>query len=285
MKRYLMGCLFALSAVGCAVETGTDTTDGTSGSAADGAVDSRSSQVLAEIVLESNHRVKFIEATPGMVTIAETGFDNPDGALMEKLHLTRLREIYDALATHIDPAAQARLDAAQDRVDALNREVAALEAKGEGPTAEPPSHASVSQPSSGDVASKTSALTSNINTDQLGYGSPAIFNAAWCKPAGWDQIFCSISVTSATSGWLRDLTYIRTVVANPSVSSNVSVSHVQFVCVSSIFGICTKRDWRTQNTFVVGGHQYGYFTDTFKWTEFSASSSSTTFHMATGWLF
>lgn len=284
MRNYSIGVLCVVLASGCAVQSGAEQGAGENvGDSEPTAVGSASSQLLADIAIDSTHRVQFIETMPGAVTVSETGMSAPDGALLEHLGALPLVDIYEALTPRVDPDIKSRLIEAQKRVDALNLETARLEAAGEGPREEPAASDPSSITNGERVASQQQAVTSNINNDVLGYGSSAIFQSAWCKTTTWDSVYCRLSVSSGESGWARDLSFIRSVVMNNSPSGTAQHRHVQYVCISSLPVVgCIERAWRTQTVQNLGVGQYGYMTDTFKWTRFAGSAAAgSTIHMAT----
>jgi hypothetical protein len=252
---------------GCATETGSSE-----------AVDVEAEPVvLADIVIEGEHRVRFVETMPGAVSTSETGMTDPESSRLAGRGRLTLPEKYAALGVPIDAQILERLKQAQVRVDALNAELDELSAQGLGPEPEalPTAHAAAS--TSSDVASKKQGILTNSVVPNTIWVNPTLF-AAWCARAEpYDFKFCAINQTSWNSGWHTEVAFSYSFVANAGTSGNVTHNHWQFKCVRSLPVVgCIERQWRVVTTQTVPVGAYGLFEDTYKWTKWSATVPSTT---------
>lgn len=259
----------ALLASGCALD---------SGSEAPASVEHSEVTVLADIQLENGHRIKFVETMPGAVSLSETGLAKGQGALLRKLSKLSLHEKYVALGVPIEPATFDKLQAAQERVDALNAEVEKLEAQGLGPKVEAPAG------QADEVASKSQALYGEIrNGTSLGYDVPQIYQNWWCDS---EVQLCRFYQATWDTGWPGNVTFFDSMVMNLGPGTVIH-NHVQYVCLTNIWPIgCVSRGWRTVDSQSVPVTDYGYYSDTYKWTRYSASiPSGTVIHASSLWMF
>jgi len=258
---------FVTLASGCAVGSASEEEAGTSEIKA---------TVLADIRLEKDHRIQFIETVSGAVSLSETGIPVGEEARLAKLGKLSLQEKYTALGVPIDPATFDKLQAAQERVDALNAETAELEAQGLGPKLEAPLEQKE------EVASHAQPLVSEIrNGHYAGYDDPDLFRSAWCGSAN----LCGTNMSSWNTGFPGDVTFFSSIVMNVGPSGTVVHNHLQYVCLTNIWPIgCVSRGWRTVNSQNLLVGNYGYYSDTYKWTRYSASApSGSSFHAAATW--
>jgi len=257
-RSYWVG-VSALLASGCALD---------SGSEAPASVDHIEVTVLADVQLQNGHHIKFVETIPGAVSLSETGVSAGEQPLLAKLGALPLQDKYLALGVPIEPATFDKLRAAQERVDALNAEVEELEAAGLGPKVEAPTTPAE------EVASKSQALVSEVrNGHWPGYDVPDGFTAAWC---GGAQL-CRFYQTAWDTGFPGDVRFFSSIVMNVGPTGTVIHNHLQYVCLTSIWPVgCVSRGWRTVDSQSVPVTDYGYYSDTYKWTRYSASIPSTT---------
>jgi hypothetical protein len=250
----------ALLASGCALD---------SASEAETSVEQSEVTVLADIQLKNGHRVQFVETIPGAVTLSETGIPVGEQALLAKLGNISLQEKYVALGVPIEPATFDKLRAAQERVDKLNAEVEELEAAGLGPEIEAPSVAT----KSGAIGSQSQALVSEVrNGHWPGFDTERLFVSTWCSGAQLCQLF---QTGSWDTGFPGDVRFFSSIVMNLGPNGALTHNHRQYVCLTSIWPIgCVSRGWRTVNTQNVIVGNYGYYSDTYKWTRYSASIPS-----------
>lgn len=231
--------------------------------------------VLADIAIEGEHRVRFVETMPGAVSISETGMTSPESSRLAGRGRLSLPEKYAALGVPIDAQILERLKQAQVRVDALNAELDELSARGLGPEPEAFPTAEVAGSSSPDVASKKQGILTNSVVPNTIWVNPTLF-AAWCaRREPYDFKFCAVNQPSWNSGWQAEVTFSNSFVANAGTSGNVTHRHWQFVCVINV-GTCLHREWQVRTTQTIPVGAYGLFEDTYKWTKWSAVVPSTT---------
>ncbi|HEX6273085.1 MAG TPA: hypothetical protein VFZ53_08600 [Polyangiaceae bacterium] len=273
--RTLGAILFAAALPACTVEL---TDDGAGVESSE--TRATEARILADIVFDGGQHVQFIETAKGSVSLSEVGPGDPNEAILKRMRPGSLLDVYSTLLEHgaaYDAAVVERLTEAELRVDAQAAERAAVATR----SAVPPRLESNLESDARSDGQNTGSLgrhSEALSIDEQG-SHPAFtdqeFEDVYCNSEdGYDQEFCAIRSTSASTGWSDDTAWIRSLVLNIARSGSTTHNLRQYVCTQSIplFG-CVAYGWRTTHSQSIPRLNYGIFVSDFPFTAFTANGS------------
>jgi hypothetical protein len=234
--------------------------------------------ILADIVLAGGQRVRFVETLPGSVALSEVGSGDPNEAILKWARPGSLLDVYSMLLERgaaYDAGTVERLHDAQLRIDARAAEHAAIDASGARST-----RAESIETADGNATESTGTVgrqSEALHIDEQG-SHPVFtdeeFEAVYCNSEdGYDDEFCALRTTGASTGWTDDTSWIRSIVISTSRSGSATHNMRQYICTSRapIFGTCLNYAWRTTHSQTIPRHNYGIFVSDFPFTAFTSS--------------
>jgi hypothetical protein len=280
--RYIRCVVGAVMLSACSVEAGVTAKDEGS-SALPVTTVSPATQILAEVRTSPDELVQFIEAEPGMVTIAAIGRGDPRDSPLSAIEPTTLVETYEMLGGAPDAAVIEVLRAAEARGEALRTKIASQPELGPRTEAEALPE---NETADDDVAATRQALIQNT-VGTFPFVSDTDFRAFYCNGGeiGASGQYCAINASGSTStGFSGDLSWIRSLVA-PRALASATHWHQHWICTLGAFGACLQGRWTTQSTQNIPSGGYGIYIDNFKWTKFLAQGHNFTINHAAVWFF